>query len=65
VAVGRDQRAVRARRGARDAATRVLAVTALVLAVWFVVAVTLEAREPSSPTPALHIQPLPTNLVGP
>jgi hypothetical protein len=53
------------RRRSPSAAVRLLAVTALLLAAWFVLAVVFEAREPGPVTPAPHIQPLPRNFLHP
>jgi hypothetical protein len=60
--VRRPDRATRGRLPGPETLTRLLAVLALLLAVWIVMAVVLEAREPAA---AAHIRPLPRDLFAP
>jgi hypothetical protein len=52
-------------RAPRVAARRLVAVVALLAAVWIVCAVVVESREPSAGAPAPHIRPLPVNFFRP
>jgi hypothetical protein len=61
----RDGRLERGKRRSRDVRARLLAVSALLVAAWIVLAVLNEAREPSVAAPASQIRPLPTNLFRP
>jgi hypothetical protein len=45
-------------------AARLLAVSALILAAWIVLAVVVEAREPHNKSPTPQIQPLPHTALG-
>ncbi len=61
----RDGGLTRGRLRAPGLAARLLAVSALLVAVWIVLVVVFEAREPNAGTPASHIRPLPTNFFRP
>jgi hypothetical protein len=63
--VTRPGRTVRGRMPGPEALTRLLAVTALLVAVWIVLVVVLQAREPAAGPAASHLRPLPRDLFAP
>jgi hypothetical protein len=53
------------KRRAQEIAVRLLAVSALLFAAYVVLAVVMEAREPSSGAAVPDVRPLPPSLLGP